>query len=139
MDLWGPAYLATDPDSSKRNPPSVRVPHGPLTDIDLAWSGHFPYDPTKIRVPVLIVRGEWDTLTKNEDAHWLNENLRNAPLKRDVVISRGTHVMHLEENRYQLYKEAQTFLEGRDTVQTQTAGPVSPNNIPASGGSTPNH
>src|SRR5262245_3834158 len=43
--------------------------------------------------------------------------LRNAPLKRDVVISRGTHVMHLEESRFQLYRETQTFLEGDDTLK----------------------
>jgi branched-chain amino acid transport system substrate-binding protein len=115
MALWGPAYLASDPDGAKRNPPSVRVPNGPLADSDLAWSGNFPYDPAQIRIPVLIVRGEWDVVTRNEDAHWLYDNLRNAPIKRDVVISRGTHVMHLEASRYQLYREVQTFLEDNDT------------------------
>ena len=29
--------------------------------------------------------------------------------KRDVKIGRATHLMHLEENRYALYHEAQTF------------------------------
>jgi branched-chain amino acid transport system substrate-binding protein len=115
MALWGPAYLASDPDSAKRNPPSVRVPYGPIADLDLAWSGKFPYDPAEIRIPVLIIRGEWDDVTRNEDAHWLYDKLRNAPIKRDVVISRGTHVMHLEGSRYQLYREVQTFLEDNDT------------------------
>jgi len=115
MALWGPAYLASDPDSAKRSPASVRVPYGPLADLDLAWSGSFPYDPARIRVPVLIIRGEWDDVTRNEDAHWLYGSLRNAPIKRDVTISRGTHVMHLEASRFQLYREVQTFLEGRDT------------------------
>ncbi len=115
MARWGQAYLASDPDSAKRNPPSVRVPYGPLTDRDLAWSGNFPYDPAKIRVSVLIIRGEWDVVTRNEDAHWLYDNLGNAPVKRDVIISRGTHVMHLEASRFQLYREVQTFLEDNDT------------------------
>jgi pimeloyl-ACP methyl ester carboxylesterase len=110
MALWGPAYLASDPQSATRNPPSVRVPYGPLADLDLAWSGKFPYDPAQIRVPVLIIRGEWDDVAKNEDAHWLYDRLRNAPIKRDVTISRGTHVMHLEASRFQLYREVQTFL-----------------------------
>lgn len=114
MALWGPAYLASDPDSARRSPPSVRVPYGPLADIDLAESGNFPYDPARIRTPVLIVRGEWDDVTRNEDAHWLYVSLRNAPIKRDVTISRGTHVMHLEASRFQLYREVQTFLEGND-------------------------
>src|SRR4051812_47417970 len=52
-----------------------------------------------------------------EDAHRLYQAMRTAPLKRDVVISRGTHVMHLEESRFQLYREAQTFLEGNDTAK----------------------
>ncbi|MBS0420296.1 MAG: alpha/beta fold hydrolase [Proteobacteria bacterium] len=114
MALWGPAYLASDPNSGQRTPPSVRVPYGPLADLDRAWSGHFPYDPSRIRVPVLIIRGEWDDVTTNKDAHWLYESLRNAPVKRDVVISRGTHVMHLEASRFQLYREVQTFVEGAD-------------------------
>ncbi len=114
MALWGPAYLASDPNSAKRTPPSVRVPYGPLADIDLAWSGHFPYDPARIRVPVLIVRGEWDDVTTNRDAHWLYEGLRSAPIKRDIIISRGTHVMHLEASRSQLYREVQIFVEGKD-------------------------
>jgi pimeloyl-ACP methyl ester carboxylesterase len=119
MVLWGLAYLASDLDSANRTPPSVRVPSGPLADSDLAWSGHFPYDPDKIRIPVLIIRGEWDVVTRNEDAHWLYSWLRNAPIKRDVVISRGTHVMHLESSRIQLYREVQTFLEDRDQDSTQ--------------------
>jgi pimeloyl-ACP methyl ester carboxylesterase len=122
MALWGPAYLASDLDSAKRSPPSVRVPYGPLADLDLAWSGNFPYDPARIRAPVLIVRGEWDDVARNEDAHWLYGSLRNAPIKRDITISRGTHVMHLEASRFQLYREVQTFLEGNDRGGAETSG-----------------
>ena len=118
MASWGPAYLASDPNSAERIPPSVRVPYGPLADLDVAWTGHFPYDPAQIRVPVLIVRGEWDDVTTNNDAHWLYARLRNAPIKRDVIISRGTHVMHLEASRFQLYREVQTFVEGKDEAGT---------------------
>jgi pimeloyl-ACP methyl ester carboxylesterase len=114
MALWGPAYLASDPESAKRVPPSVRVPYGPEADIDLAWSGTFPYDPAKITTPVLIIRSEWDTVARDEDAAWLYGALRNAPIKRDVLISRGTHVMHLEASRFQIYREVQTFLEAGD-------------------------
>jgi hypothetical protein len=35
-------------------------------------------------------------------------------VKRDVKISRATHLMHLEENRHALYRETQTFLSGGD-------------------------
>ena len=117
FDIWGPAYLASDSTSVSRTPPSVKIPYGPIADIDEAWNGKLAYDPAKIRVPTLIVRGEWDSVTTNEDAHRLYQAMRMSPLKRDVVISRGTHVMHLEESRFQLYREAQTFLEGNDTVK----------------------
>jgi hypothetical protein len=40
--------------------------------------------------------------------------LKNAPIKRDVKISRGTHLLHLERSRYALYREAQTFLDAGD-------------------------
>jgi pimeloyl-ACP methyl ester carboxylesterase len=119
MKLWWPAYLATDPDSFTRNPPSVRVPSGPLADIDLAWTGASTYDPALIRAPTLIIRGEWDDVTTNADASRLYRSLRNTPIKRDVVVSRGTHVMHLEESRFQLYSEVQAFLEGKDTDPTR--------------------
>ena len=48
------------------------------------------------------------------DARWLFDALKNALNKRDVKISRGTHLMHLESSRYALYREAQTFLEAGD-------------------------
>jgi pimeloyl-ACP methyl ester carboxylesterase len=112
MGRWREMYLASDQDSSRRNPKGVRVPFGPQADIDLAWSGSFPYDPKAITVPVLIVRGEWDTVTRNEDAEWIFSRLVNSPIRRDVRIGRATHVMHLEEGRFQLYREVSIFLEG---------------------------
>jgi hypothetical protein len=34
--------------------------------------------------------------------------------RRDIKIARATHLMHLEENRRALYREALNFLEGED-------------------------
>jgi len=110
------AYAASDPTSGDRKPVSVKKPGGPDADSADAWSGKFPYDPAKIKSATLIIRGEWETITKDEDAHWLYKALSAAPIKRDVVINRATHVMHLEKTRYQVYREVQTFLEGQDTL-----------------------
>ena len=115
FDAWAPAYLASDPTSRMRVPPSVQVPSGPSSDVDAAWSGVMAYEPSRVTCPTLIIRGGWDSVTTNADAHWLYEALSACELKRDVVISRGTHVMHLERSRYQLYRETQLFLEGRDS------------------------
>jgi len=111
---WGETYLDVDRDSRTRTPAAVKTPGGAFQDIFDAWAGDLAYDPGLVRAPVAIVRGEWDSFCTDEDARWLLENLRASPMRRDVKIGRATHLMHLEENRYALYREAQTFLEGRD-------------------------
>jgi pimeloyl-ACP methyl ester carboxylesterase len=116
FDKLGPAYLDSDPTSHSRTPPSVQVPGGPDADATDAWTGKFLYDPSRIKSPTLIIRGEWETITTDEDARWLYKALSNAPIKRDVLINRATHVMHLEKSRYQVYREVQSFLEGGDTL-----------------------
>jgi len=69
-------------------------------------------DPSHVRAPIAIIRGEWDRMCTDADARWLFDALSNCPVKRDVKIGRATHLMHLEENRYALYRETQIFLEG---------------------------
>jgi pimeloyl-ACP methyl ester carboxylesterase len=118
---WGPAYMATDSTSGIRVPPSVQVPNGPGADFADAWSGQLGYDPSKITAPVLIIRGEWETITTDADARWLYDALTRAPIKRDVKISRGTHVMHLEASRIQLYHEVSGFLAEPDSVPERPA------------------
>jgi hypothetical protein len=71
---------------------------------------------------VAIIRGEWDGLIPDEDAHWLFDAFKNSPNKRDIKISRGTHLMHLEEMRYALYRESAAFLLADDKVPAQHAG-----------------
>jgi pimeloyl-ACP methyl ester carboxylesterase len=123
FDEWGAAFLASDPTSGTRTPPSVRVPNGPMADVLAAWSGDFPYDPGRVLAPTLIVRGEWDKITTDADARLLFDALTAAPLKRDVKIGRGAHTMHIEEGRGQLYQEVRCFLAGGDTpkVSSQSA------------------
>jgi pimeloyl-ACP methyl ester carboxylesterase len=112
MKVWARAYMKTDNQSEKRESRCVRVPSGPNADIEDAWHGHLGYDPHEIRVPTLIIRGEWDVVTKNEDAAWLFQRMDSAPIKRSMVLSKGTHVMHLESGRLQLYSEVRNFLAG---------------------------
>jgi len=116
---WAPAYLDTDPTSAERTPPTVRTPSGPLADIEAAWHGDFPYDPAAVQAPVLIVRGEWDSLCADVDARWLFDAFTGSPIRRDVKIGAATHLMHLEESRYALHREIETFLAGHD-VSTST-------------------
>jgi pimeloyl-ACP methyl ester carboxylesterase len=111
---WGEHYLDSDPESRTRTPPSVQTPSGPWADIGRAWAGDLAYDPREVHAPVALIRGEWDSMCTDADAAWLFDTLTASPIRRDVKISRGTHLLHLETNRYALYREAQTFLTGGD-------------------------
>ena len=120
FEEWARLYLATDTRSGTRAPPAVATPAGPRADITASWHGDLPYDPAAVKAPVAIIRGEWDSLTTDEDARWLFDALSASPLRRDVKISRATHLMHLEQARFALYREAEAFLLARD-VAPQTA------------------
>lgn len=111
---WGERYLDSDLESRSREPAGVKIPTGPFTDILHAWHGELAYDPALVQAPVAIIRGEWDGLSGDEDARWLFDAFTAAPIKRDIKISRGTHLMHLETMRLALYKESVAFLMGND-------------------------
>jgi pimeloyl-ACP methyl ester carboxylesterase len=113
---WGQRYLDSDPRSRSRDPAAVRVPAGPTTEIVRAWLGDYPWEPALVRAPVAIIRGEWDGLSPDADAAWLFRSLRQSPVKRDVKISRGTHLMHFEESRFALWQESIGFLQGEDVM-----------------------
>jgi pimeloyl-ACP methyl ester carboxylesterase len=112
FEHWAPAYLATDPGSSERTPPAVQVPMGPVADIYASWSGTLPYDPSAIRSPTLLVRGEWDSSCSDQDAQWLRSAWRRGATLHDAKIPQATHLMHLEENRFGLYRATREFLLG---------------------------
>jgi pimeloyl-ACP methyl ester carboxylesterase len=94
----------------------VKVPSGPAQEIAEAQTGRLAYDPALIKAPVEIVRGGWDHLVTDADAQWLFDALSASPIKRDIKIGRGTHLMHLEAMRYALYRESATFLLGNDVA-----------------------
>ena len=112
-NIWKQKWLQSDPiatTNSRRG--VVRFPSGPDQDIDDLTQGKAYYDPALIKVPVLIIRGEWDTYSSNDAAGELFSKLVNAPSKKYVVIEKGTHVIHLEKNRDKLYQEVLNFLAG---------------------------
>jgi pimeloyl-ACP methyl ester carboxylesterase len=111
---WGEHYLDSDPASRTRTPPSVQVPSGAFQDIFDAWAGRPAYDPGLVRAPVMLIRGAWDSYCTDADARSLLDALAASPDRRDVKIARATHLMHLEENRTDLYRETQAFLAGCD-------------------------
>lgn len=117
--LWGEAYLDSDAASRLRSPASVQTPSGPWQDIAQAWTGGLGYDPALVQAPVALIRGEWDSMCTDADAAWLFNAFAASPIKRDVKLSRTTHLPHLEAGRYALYREAETFLLGGDAPAAQ--------------------
>jgi pimeloyl-ACP methyl ester carboxylesterase len=89
-------------------------------EIIKAWHGQLAYEPSQVRSPVAIIRGEWDGLIPDEDARWLFAAFTGAPVKRDIKISRGTHLMHLEAMRLALWRESIGFLCGDDVASVST-------------------
>ena len=118
-DKWQSQWLKSDPLSEADGKEEVRFPSGPSKDIDDLEHGGTYYDPSRIKAETMIVRGEWDSSPSNEAAGVLFEQLTNAPSKKYVVIEKGTHVMHLEKSRLQLYNETLFFLNN---------SPMQPNN-----------
>lgn len=114
VNYWGSKYLSSDPTSGQRTPPSVKVPAGPNLDSFDITSGRFPYDPSRIKAPTLIILGEWDSVATEDGAARLFALLTGTSHKKRIVIGRGTHILQLESGRFMLYREVETFLKFQD-------------------------
>jgi pimeloyl-ACP methyl ester carboxylesterase len=111
FERWAADYLASEPDGGA----GVRIPTGPLADIDAAWRGSLAYDPALIAAPLCVLRGEWDSLCDDADAAWLLAQLPAGVRRHDVRLARGTHLMHLESGRTRLFDAAHEFLSDGGT------------------------
>ncbi|MBI4589605.1 MAG: alpha/beta fold hydrolase [Candidatus Rokubacteria bacterium] len=112
FDAWWAAAVGTDPVGAGQNPPVVRAPNGIIEDLRKYWMAGKPYyEPANITVPTLLILAEWDADTPPYMAQAVFAGLKNAPVKRMVMIGEGTHAVSLEKNRLQLLREVQLFLE----------------------------
>jgi pimeloyl-ACP methyl ester carboxylesterase len=112
FDAWANATWATDPESSKQNPPMLRASNGVIEDSRNYWStGKALYDPSKITVPTLLLHAEWDADLPSYQAQGYFAQLKNTPYKRLIELSEGTHTVMLEKNRMQFFHELMGFLD----------------------------
>jgi pimeloyl-ACP methyl ester carboxylesterase len=112
FDVWAldfHGFGGSDPYPEMARAAAESLPLGRAADAD-AWAGQLAYDPARLRAPVAIIRGEWDNYCIDADAHWLFQALTASPIRRDIKINRGTHLMHLEAMRKALYRESIAFL-----------------------------
>lgn len=114
FEAWAKATIATDPVGAAQNPPVLRAPNGVVVDGLKYWgNGVIPWKPENIKVPVLLIKGEWDQDTPAYMAQNLFPKLTGAPYKRYVEIGEGTHTIIMEKNRMSLFHEVQLFLDER--------------------------
>ena len=112
--------LKTDPESVLRSPPSVKTPTGIIHEITSAWEGKLAYDPSCVHAPVAIIRGEWDRMCTDTDAKWLFDALLGSPMKRDVKISRATHLMHFGREPIRALSRGSNAFKRRRTLMSKS-------------------
>ena len=111
FEAWAEATIASDPVGAKQSPPVLRAPNGVIADGLRYWgNGVIPWKAEDIKVPVLLIKAEWDQDTPAYMAQNLFPKLTGAPYKRYVEIGEGTHTVIMEKNRLQLFREVQMFL-----------------------------
>ena len=113
---WAPAFAATVPHVTGDMADTLRIPNGPLADIDAVDAGHYPYDASKVTVPVFVVYGNYDDVVNDAGAQPFLEKFTGSPLRWRLRIDDGTHVMHLERNRHSLYESVNAFIHAAEEL-----------------------
>lgn len=103
------AFSSLDPRARSSSPPAFRCPSGPLADLLTVFGGRPLYDPRKLSMPTLLLRGADDTTSTDTDARRLLAAI-GSPDKSYHVIAPGSHFLILERNRSELYRRLDEFL-----------------------------
>ena len=106
------AVAAFDPRAQSRSPPAFRCPNGALKDLVQVLAGQRLFEPAKLTMPVLLVRGEHDLTSIDADVRRLL-SLIPSPVKHYKMITPGSHFLCIERNREVLYEELTKFLNDR--------------------------
>jgi pimeloyl-ACP methyl ester carboxylesterase len=110
FEVWAETTLAIGPRGA--DPKTLRAPSGAVQDIREYWASNRPYyDPSEIRVPVLLVHAEWDVDVTFDTARDLFSRLTATPYRRWIEIGQGTHMLILEKNRWQAVNAITAFLQ----------------------------
>ena len=103
------ATIGADPESLNHEPPAFRSPNGSLLDLWSCFNGTPVYDPSKINVPVLLVRGQHDITSTRSDALNLFDKL-TVDVRHYVEISNGGHFLLCERKAPQIFTVMSSFL-----------------------------
>ena len=113
---WAEEFAASAPGAHARADGPLRIPSGPLADINAATAGDYPYDPAQVHIPVFVVYGDYDNVVDDGGAILFLAKFAASPLKWRLRIDHGTHVMHLEKNRKSLYGSVTAFIQTVDAA-----------------------
>lgn len=103
--------LATDPTSKNRSPASLRAPNGVLEDSFYQATGRPLWNAANIYAPTLVIGGNYDTWSFQEDRAGLMRELVHAPVKHNVLIPDATHFVLFEKKRFAFFDEVLKFLK----------------------------
>jgi pimeloyl-ACP methyl ester carboxylesterase len=112
-EAYASIAIASDPTSSQRTPPSVRVPNGPLRDSYLLAGGTRMWQARDVRAATLVIRSELDFWSRPEDVEALRTELVQARRVEIATLPRATHLVFLdrpERGRAQLLDMLVQFL-----------------------------
>lgn len=88
--------LASDPTSGDREPPSFRAPTGAMKDSFRLAIGQRLWDAGRITARTLVVRGEHDFWSREDDVPTLVADLTRVEEVRAVRLAGATHFVHLD-------------------------------------------
>src|SRR6185437_9803615 len=103
--------LATDPTSNDRTPASLRAPNGVLEDSFYQATGRPLWNAANIYAPTLVIGGDFDTWSFQEDREGLMKALVHAPIKHNVLIHDATHFVIFEKHRMDFFEEVLKFMK----------------------------
>jgi pimeloyl-ACP methyl ester carboxylesterase len=111
FEAWVENTVASEPDSALRTNQSFVASNGPIQDIRDYWAVGKPfYEPADIRVPLLMILGEWDIDVPPELGLAYFKRATNTPYKRLLTLGEATHMLVLETNRKKAFDELAVFM-----------------------------
>lgn len=113
---WAEKFRASTPRIEHDAADQIRIPNGPNVDVDEAISGKYPYLPKDITVPIFVVYGNYDVVVNDSEASSFLSSFTSSPMKWKLQISDGSHVMHLERERWSLYESVAAFIRATSEV-----------------------
>ena len=113
---WAAAFSASAPHVPPDAAGALRIPSGPSADIHDARSGIYPYNAADVHVPVFVVYGSYDNVVNDQTAPPFLARFVHSPLRWQLHIDDGTHVMHLEKARRSLYESVNAFVQASESM-----------------------